>query len=32
MRFMSVNLGATPAEIRARWLQCLTPNDALAEP
>ncbi len=28
MRFMSVNLGATPAEIRTRWLQCLTPKDA----
>ncbi|KUH94676.1 hypothetical protein AU189_17780 [Mycolicibacterium acapulense] len=23
MRFMSVDLGATPAEIRSRWLQCL---------
>lgn len=28
MQFMSVDLGATPAEIRTRWLQCLTPKDA----
>lgn len=27
MRFMSVDLGATPAEIRARWMQCVTPVD-----
>ncbi|MCE5290224.1 MAG: hypothetical protein LLG14_13450 [Nocardiaceae bacterium] len=30
MRFMSVDLAATPAEIRTRWLQCLTPHHALA--
>lgn len=31
MRFLSVNLGATPAEIRARWLQCLTSKGAVSE-
>lgn len=28
LRFMSVDLAATPAEIRTRWLQCLTPKSA----
>lgn len=28
MRFLSVDLGATPAEIRARWLECVAPHHA----
>ena len=30
VRFMSVDLAATPAEIRARWQQCVAPHHAAA--